>query len=144
MEFHVKIGIKIRFLHFRNGVSFETINGKMSSVTEDCTEMTAPWNETKLPNYKLEIVFNADEFGLFYQCLPIKTYYLSQEKCFGRKNSKFWLTEWQLQAQLGKNYPCLLLTSPKHHNALKILRNSLVDIEARRKVGWLEIFLESG
>ena len=86
MEFHVKIGIKIRFLYFRNGASFKTINGKMSSVTE---EMTAPWNETKLPNYKLEIVSNADKFGLFYQCVPIETYYLSQEKCFGKKNSKF-------------------------------------------------------
>ena len=38
-------------------------------------EMTAPCNETTLPTllskYKLENVFNADEFGLFYQCLPI-------------------------------------------------------------------------
>ena len=45
--------------------------------------MTAPWNETTLPillsNYKLENVFNADEFGLFYQCLPTKTYNLSRK-----------------------------------------------------------------
>ena len=37
----------------------------MSAVTG---EMTAPWNETTLPtfltNYKLENVFNADDFGL--------------------------------------------------------------------------------
>ena len=72
MEFHVKIGIKIRFLHFRNGVSFETINGKMSSVTEDCTEMTAPWNETKLPNYKLEIVFNAASLVYFINVYQLK------------------------------------------------------------------------
>ena len=42
----------------------------MSAVIE---EMTAPWNETILPtllsNYKLENVFNANEFGLLYQCL---------------------------------------------------------------------------
>ena len=38
--------------------------------------MTAPWNEATLPtllsNYKLEDIFNADEFGLFYQRLPSK------------------------------------------------------------------------
>ena len=81
--------------------------------------MIASWNETTLPNllsnYKLENVFNADEFGLLYQHLPTKTYHL--------------------QAQLGKSYPCLLSANPKHHDALKILSNSLVDIEARRKVG---------
>ena len=54
--------------------------------------MTAPWNEatlqTLLSNYNLEDTFNADEFGLFYQCLPSKTYHLSGEKCSGGKNSK--------------------------------------------------------
>ena len=43
----------------------------MSAATE---QMTAPGNETTLPtflsNYKLENIFNTDEFGLFYQCLP--------------------------------------------------------------------------
>ena len=68
------IQIKIRFLFFRNGISFKTISGEMSTLTK---EMTVPWNETTLPtlptNYKLENVFNADEFRLFYQNLPAKT-----------------------------------------------------------------------
>ena len=71
----------------------ETISGESASVT---TEMTAPWNETTLPtllsNYKLEDVFKVDEFGLFYQCLPSKTYHLPGEKCYGGKNSKVRLT----------------------------------------------------
>ena len=71
----------------------ETISGEGASIT---TEMTAPWNETTLPtmlsNYKLEDVFNVDEFGLFYQCLPSKTYHLPGEKCSGGKNSKVRLT----------------------------------------------------
>ena len=45
--------------------------------------MIASWNETTLPNllsnYKLENVFNADEFGLFYQHLPTKTYHLQAQ-----------------------------------------------------------------
>ena len=58
--------------------------------------MTAPWNEAKLPklisNYKLDDIFNTDEFGLFYQYSPSKTYHLSGEKCSGGKNSKVRLT----------------------------------------------------
>ena len=58
--------------------------------------MTAPWNKTILPTLlsscKLEDLFNADEFGLFYQCLPTRTYHLSGEECSGDKSSKVILT----------------------------------------------------
>ena len=58
--------------------------------------MTTLWNETTLPallyNYKLEDILNADEFGLFYQCLPSKIYHLSEGKYSGGKNSKLRLT----------------------------------------------------
>ena len=46
------------------------MSGQISAVTG---EMTVPWNETNLPtllsNYQLENIFNADEYGLFSQCL---------------------------------------------------------------------------
>ena len=84
------IRINIRFLFFRNGISFKTISGEMSAVTE---QMAAPSNETTLPtllsNHKLENVFNADKFGLPYQCLPTKTYHSPGEKCSGAKIAKF-------------------------------------------------------
>ena len=105
----------------------------MSGVTE---EMSAPWNETTLPtllsNYKLENVFSADEFGLFYQCLSTKIYHLSKEKCSRGKYSKVRLTGMR---NWGKVTHVLLLVNPKHHDALKISNNSLADIEARGKVG---------
>ena len=84
------IQIKIRFLFFRNGISFKTISGEMSAVTE---EMTASWNKTTLlSGYKLENVFNADKFGPPYQCLPTKTHRPPGEKCPGRKKSRARLT----------------------------------------------------
>ena len=59
------------FSHYRNGVSFKTGAGKSKSITE---EMIALWKETILPKiiscYALKDIFNADEFGLFYQTLP--------------------------------------------------------------------------
>ena len=46
------------------------------------------WLETFLPtllsNYELKDIYNAVEFGLFYECLPNKTYQLTSEKCSGR------------------------------------------------------------
>ena len=80
-------------LSFRYGVSFKNISGESKSVTE---EMTTPWTETTLPTilsrYPLESIFNADEFGLFYQCLPNKTLHLKGEKCSVGNHSKIRLT----------------------------------------------------
>ena len=45
--------------------------------------MVAGWNEATLPtllsNYDLENIYNADEFGLSYQCSPNKSYQLKTE-----------------------------------------------------------------
>ena len=63
------------------------------SVTD---EMSSSWNEKTLPtilsNYELEDIFNADEFGLLYQCLFDKTYHLKRQKCSGGKKSKVRVT----------------------------------------------------
>ena len=55
----------------------KVIDGEYKLVTD---KMTTSWNETTLTtiqsNYELEDLFNVDELGLFYQCLPNKTYHL--------------------------------------------------------------------
>ena len=43
-------------------------------------------------NYDLKDIYNADEFGLFYQYVPNKTYQLKSEKCSGGKLSKVRIT----------------------------------------------------
>ena len=72
--------MKIQILFFRNNVSLKTLSDENSVVTD----MVAPWNKTILPtllsNYKLENIFNADEFGLFFQCGSTKTSHMSGEK----------------------------------------------------------------
>ena len=86
----------------------KTISGGRASVT---IEMTAPWNETTLrtllSNYKLEDIFNADEFGLFYQCLPSKTYHLPREKRSGDKKSIVRLTSMAVASATGEKLECL-------------------------------------
>ena len=76
--------------------------------------MTAPWKETVLPailsNYKEpRNIFNADEFGLFYQALPKKTLDLKGEKCSGGKNSKIRLTGLAAANMIGENLPMFVI-----------------------------------
>ena len=58
--------------------------------------MNGPWNEITLPTllskYDLKDIFNSDEFGLFYQCFPNKTYHFKGQKCSGGKNRKVRIT----------------------------------------------------
>ena len=59
---------------FSVGILFKHISDETRSVTE---EMIAPWLATTLPpilsRYPFPDIFNADESGLFYQCVPNKT-----------------------------------------------------------------------
>ena len=79
----------------RHRVTFKMIAGEAKSCTP---QMTSSWDETTLPtiisNYRLEDIYNADEFGLFYQALPDKTLHLKSEKCVGGKHSKTRLLYW--------------------------------------------------
>ena len=67
-------------LYFRYGVTFKSIVGEEKSITP---EMTAAWKETCLPNifskYEFCVIYNADEFGLFYRGLPDKTFHLNYD-----------------------------------------------------------------
>ena len=71
----------------RFNVSFKAIAGEEKSVTP---ELTSSWWETYLHTIlsrcDLKDIYNADEFGLFYQALPTKTMELKGEKCTGGKN----------------------------------------------------------
>lgn len=75
--------------------------------------MTAPWTETTLPTilsrYALENIFNADEFGLFYQCLPNKTLHLKGKKCSGGKLSKVRLTGLAAGNAYGERLPMFVI-----------------------------------
>ena len=60
------------------------------------------WLETT--NCDLKDIYDADEFGLFYQCLFEKTLYLKSEKYTGGKLSKFRLTEMVAANALGEQF----------------------------------------
>ena len=75
--------------------------------------MTAPWAETTLPTilsrYPHKDIFNADEFGLFYQCLPDRSYHLKGEKCSGGKHNKTRLTGLAAGNPFGERLPMFVI-----------------------------------
>ncbi|XP_065642520.1 tigger transposable element-derived protein 6-like [Hydra vulgaris] len=72
--------------------------------------------------YTLENIFNADEFGLFYQCLPNKTYQLSREKCFGGKNSQVRLTGIAAGSATGEKLPMFVIGKSKNPRCFKHIK----------------------
>ena len=75
--------------------------------------MTASWEQTTLPtilsSYDLADIYNADEFGLFYQALPERSLHLKSEKCVGGKHGKIRLTGMAAANAVGEklNFLCL-------------------------------------
>ena len=144
MIFHSKPGF-----HFlcRNNVSFKTASGERKTVTP---EMTASWNETTLPtllsNYCLRNIYNADEFGLFYQCLPNKSYQLKSEKCSGGKRSKIRITGLAATNAVGDKLPMFAIGKAKNPRCFtNIKKPPLVDTEPKKR-SWMDsiFYLKNG
>ena len=104
--------------------------------------MTAPWTETTLPTiifrYPLENIFNADEFGFFYQCLPNKTLHLKGEKCSRGKHSRI---GWRLIGlaagnACGNRLPMFVIRKVHKPRCFKSVRNLPCRYRAQRK-SWM-------
>ena len=110
--------------------------------------MTSSWSETILAtilsNYKLEDIFNADEFGLFYLFLPDKIYHLKGEKCSGEKKAESGLLGWQQQVWQEKKCPCLWSGNLKISAVLRMSSIYPMSANHERIVGWIVRSLKSG
>ena len=73
----------------RNGLSFKTASGESGAVNiEDAQRFKSDTLPMLIANYSPQDVFNMDETGLFFKCVPNKTYYFKSDKCHGGKYSK--------------------------------------------------------
>ena len=104
----------------RYNVSFKTVSGEGNSCT---AEMTAPWKETTLPTilskYKLDEIYNADEFGLFFRMQPNKSLNLRSESCTGGKHSKIRLTGMAAANATGDKIPMFVIGKSKSPRCFK-------------------------
>ena len=103
--------------------------------------MVAPWNETTLPTllskYDLKDIFNADEFGLFYQCLPNKTYHFKGQKCSGGKNSKVRLTGMAAGNAIGEKLLMFVIGKSKTPRCFKHIKNLPCKYKSQKK-SWMD------
>ena len=104
----------------KNNMSFKTVSGESRSVTP---EMVNVWLETSIPtllsNNDLKDIYNGDESGLFYQCLPNKTYQLKSEKCYGGKLSKIRITGMAAANAIGNKLPMFVIGKAKNPRCFK-------------------------
>ena len=129
------------FIFFRHNVTFKAVVGESNSVQP---EMIASWFETTLPtllsNSKLEDIFNADEFGLVYQCLPNKALHLKSEKCLGGKNSKIRITGLAAANSVGEKLPMFVIGKSKAPRCFKNV-TSLPCRYRSQKTSWMDTTL---
>ena len=128
----------------RNNIVHRAISGEEKSCTP---EMTASWEQTHLPTilsrYELKDIFNADEFGLFYQQLPTSTLHLKGERCAGGKFSKVRLTGLAAGNAIGEKLPMLVIGKSKSPRCFKGVKSLPCQYKAQQK-SWMdsEIFTE--
>jgi hypothetical protein len=65
-----------------------TLSGEAADVSESVVDDWGKHLESVCNGYKLRDIFNADETGLFYRVLPIKSMTVRGEKAKGGKKSK--------------------------------------------------------
>ena len=110
--------------------------------------MVAAWNETTLPtllpNYSLENVYIADEYGLFYQCLTNKSYQLKTEKCSGGKHSKIRITGLAAANAVGSKLPMFVISKAKKPRCFKNIKTLPCRYRAQKKAGWTAFCLKNG
>lgn len=107
----------------RKGIVFKTICGESAAVD---TVQTDDWKSTVLPeilrDYDANDIYNADDTGIFYKCLPDKTHALKGEICSGGKKAKDRLTALVASNMSGTDkLPLLLIGKPRCFKNVKSL-----------------------
>ena len=72
----------------RHGIVFKTVSGEAASSKDVDTAEWEATLQTILSDYRPKGIFNADETGLFYKCLPNKSLTFQGESCSGQKAPK--------------------------------------------------------
>lgn len=127
----------------RHNLVFKKICGESASVGQ---EICLQWKEKLLSlisPYDARNVFNADETGLFYECLPDRTLCLKNEKCHGGKNSKVRVTLLLCANMDGsQKLKLLMIGKSAKPRCFKNIRSFPVEYRANKKA-WMTALLFS-
>ena len=132
-------------LFFSHGITFKEVSGESGKVTK---EMAAPWDETTLPTilarYQLKDIFNADEFGLFYEALSSKSLHFRGRRCSSGKHSKVRLTGITASNTLSEKIPIFATGESTSPRCFKHVRNLPCRYWSQKKAWMNEHFLRNG
>ena len=129
----------------RKAISFRVVSGEAGSVSDEVVNW---WTEETLPKllqeYAPRDIFNADETGLFYRCLPTKTLALKGERCSGGKQSKERITVLLCCNMDGsEKLPALVIGKSAKPKCFKNIKTYPVEYEANAK-SWMTSSLFEG
>ncbi|XP_057340566.1 tigger transposable element-derived protein 6-like [Microplitis mediator] len=121
----------------RHELVFRKLCGESASVnTEICDEWIVELLRL-LKDYELRDIFNADETGLFFKCLPDKSLIFKNEKCHGGKHSKERLTVLLATNMTGtEKLKPLVIGKAKKPRCFSGCKSLPVDYEANKKA-WM-------
>ncbi|XP_021695234.1 tigger transposable element-derived protein 4-like [Aedes aegypti] len=142
-EFQGSSGWLFKFLK-RHNISFKKVCGENAAV--DST-MAGNWMTNVLPGFIQEYdpkdIYNADETGLFYKCLPDRTYAFKSESCHGGKYSKQRLTILCAANMDGSDkLPLLVIGKSRKPRCFKNVKSLPVKYEANSKAWMTSLLFE--
>ncbi|GFW71693.1 tigger transposable element-derived protein 6 [Trichonephila clavipes] len=76
----------------RNGIVFKKCAGKAQVLTLTFVLSGRTSLSDLIKEYEPRNIFNTDETGFFFKCLPVKNIYIQKEKCHEGKQSNYRLT----------------------------------------------------
>ena len=95
---------------------------------------------TLLSNYKLKDIYNADELGLFYECLLNKTYHFTSQKCSDGKLNKIRITGLAVANAVGDKLPIFVIGKAKKLRCFKNVKFLRCRYRNQRK-SWMDVVL---
>jgi len=122
----------------RYNVSFKTASEAAKAETDG---IMPPSIEATLPmllsRYTLKEIFNAKEFGLFYQCLPGTISHLAEENCADGKHSSSRLTVVAVANAFGERMEIFVIGKPANPSSSEDVKNIPCRYRSQRK-SWMD------
>lgn len=144
LEFEASVGWLDKFKK-RHGIVEKTLCGESADAN---VQVRDEWLAKDLPGlihrYDKNDIFNADETGVFFKCLPNKTLAFKNEKCFGGKKSKDRITVMVACNMTGlEKLKLLVIGKSKNPRCFKGIKSLDVDYEFNKKA-WMtsEIYIK--
>ncbi|XP_042913329.1 tigger transposable element-derived protein 4-like, partial [Parasteatoda tepidariorum] len=138
--FNVSTGLLDKFKD-RNNIVFRTLHGQAKDVPDETCENWRKSLPHLLQSYAPKDVFNLEETGLFFECMPCKAIMFRSEKCSGGKLSKEWLTILVgTNANGTEKLPLMVIGKAKKPRCSKNVKSLSVEYHANPKT-WITLNL---